>query len=118
VRCQRAYERRAVVARFLRGEHPAFSWTGRSFIRSYLIETRGERCERCGWCERHPTTRRVPLELEHEDGDWRNNAPENLVLLCPNCHALTPTFKALNKGNGRGERRHLPCQPGPDRRSP
>ncbi len=59
---------------------------------------------RCGWCERNPATGRVPLELEHVDGDWRNARPENLLLLCPNCHALTPTFKALNKGRGREPR--------------
>jgi predicted HNH restriction endonuclease len=23
---------------------------------------------------------------------------ENLQLLCPNCHALTPTYRARNKG--------------------
>jgi hypothetical protein len=51
------------------------------------------------------------------DGDWRNNAPENLALLCPNCHALTPSFKALNKGKGRGSRR-AGLQPGPDRPYP
>ena len=31
----------------------------------------------------------------------RNNKLENLRLLCPNCHAQTPTYKAKNKGNGR-----------------
>ena len=30
---------------------------------------------------------------------------ENLKILCPNCHSLTPTFGALNKGNGRELRR-------------
>ena len=35
----------------------------------------------------------IPLELEHKDGNHRNNARENLCLLCPNCHALTPTYR-------------------------
>jgi Zn finger protein HypA/HybF involved in hydrogenase expression len=26
---------------------------------------------------------------------------ENLILLCPNCHSLTATYGALNKGRGR-----------------
>jgi hypothetical protein len=41
------------------------------------------------------------VEVEHIDGNWRNNLPENLTLLCPNCHALTPTFRGLNRGHGR-----------------
>ena len=30
---------------------------------------------------------------------------DNLELLCPNCHSLTKTYKALNLGNGRHTRR-------------
>lgn len=35
------------------------------------------------------------------DGDFRNCSEENLTVLCPNCHSLTPTFMSLNRGNGR-----------------
>ncbi len=34
-------------------------------------------------------------------GDVATNRPENLRLLCPNCHALTDTFGALNRGKGK-----------------
>lgn len=34
-----------------------------------------------------------------------NNILENLRLVCPNCHALTPTYKGKNAGNGRAKRR-------------
>jgi hypothetical protein len=40
----------------------------------------------------------IPLELDHVDGDRRNNDPSNLRLLCPNCHALTPTYRGRNIG--------------------
>jgi hypothetical protein len=43
----------------------------------------------------------VPLELDHIDGDRDNNAIENLRLLCHNCHALTPTFRARNTKRAR-----------------
>lgn len=70
-------------------------------IKRYLKETRGEKCERCGWCERNPFTGKIPVEVEHIDGKWDNNKEENLLLLCPNCHSLTSTYKSLNAGNGR-----------------
>ena len=43
----------------------------------------------------------MPLEIDHVNGNYADNSPANLRLLCPNCHALTPTFKGLNRGNGR-----------------
>ena len=76
-------------------------------IRRYILERDGERCSRCGWCERHPVTNRVPLEIHHLNGDHLDNTEPNLVLLCPNCHSLTPTYRALNKGNGRAKRRKM-----------
>jgi len=74
------------------------------FLRKYLIRRLGEACTRCGWAERHPATKKVPIEVEHIDGNWENNLPSNLTLLCPNCHALTPTFRGLNRGRGRADR--------------
>lgn len=45
--------------------------------------------------------RDIPLELDHIDGERSNNLLENLRLLCPNCHALTPTYRGRNKRNKR-----------------
>ena len=47
----------------------------------------------------------VPIEVDHKDGNVDNNSEENLRLLCPNCHALTPNFRNLNKGRGRSWRK-------------
>lgn len=40
------------------------------------------------------------LQVDHIDGDNRNNKRENLRALCPNCHSQTDTFcgKNINKG--------------------
>ncbi len=35
----------------------------------------------------------IPLELDHIDGNNQNNSLENLRMLCPNCHAQTPTYR-------------------------
>lgn len=73
--------------------------------REYLIWKFGAKCMRCGWDEVNVMTNKCPIELEHKDGNSSNNKLDNLELLCPNCHSLTATYKALNKGNGRHKRR-------------
>lgn len=40
---------------------------------------------------------KIPLTIDHIDGDNRNNELSNLIILCPNCHALTPTWCGKNK---------------------
>ena len=70
-------------------------------IYKYLRESRGAACEECGWDKRHPVDGRVLTEIDHIDGDAHNCRPENLKILCPNCHAMTPTFRARNKNSKR-----------------
>ena len=78
-----------------------------SHIKRYFIETYGEKCSLCKWSKKHPKTGRVPIEIDHIDGDSNNNLENNLRLLCPNCHALTSSYKNLNKGKGRVWRKNL-----------
>jgi hypothetical protein len=48
------------------------------------------RCEECGLQEWRGKP--LPLELHHRNGDTRDNRIENLALVCPNCHSLTPNW--------------------------
>ena len=71
--------------------------------RNFLIDKRGHTCQICNnseWCGKP-----IPLETDHIDGNHNNNEESNLRLICPNCHAQTPNYKARNKGNGRHYRR-------------
>lgn len=63
--------------------------------RTRVIEEQSGACNRCklsSWLN-EPLT----LEVDHIDGDNKNDARENLEALCPNCHSLTPTWKGRNK---------------------
>ncbi|MEU2075247.1 HNH endonuclease signature motif containing protein [Streptomyces sp. NPDC013489] len=69
-----------------------------STLKRAMLETGvEERCALCG-IEAVWLGDPLPLEVDHADGDWRNNRIENLRLLCPNCHSTTDTYR----GRGRG----------------
>lgn len=70
--------------------------------KTLLIFERGKKCEICGWAETNSYTKRIPIELEHKDGNCYNNKYENLSLLCPNHQSLTPTYRGANARKGRG----------------
>lgn len=78
-------------------------------LRRFLLEKYDNKCSICGWNKINIYTNKIPLEVEHIDGDFTNNEEENLTILCPNCHSLTSTYKGANKGNGRKERSKYNC---------
>ncbi|MFI5275385.1 MAG: HNH endonuclease signature motif containing protein [Candidatus Saccharimonadales bacterium] len=53
-------------------------------------------CEMCGWAQQAQDGR-IPVELDHINGDRYDNRLENLRILCPNCHSLQPTHRGKNK---------------------
>ncbi len=77
-----------------------------SYFQSYKLKLRliaaglkPAYCEHCQWAEK-TIDGYVPLELDHINGDRHDNRIENLRILCPNCHSLTPTYR------GRGKRKY------------
>lgn len=95
--CRYAYN----VHEWLEGrESGSNKYTYKAFVKQYLLETYGYRCVLCDICEHRPEVVEV-LQLDHIDGHWDNNSPDNVRMLCPTCHALTETYGAKNKGQGR-----------------
>ena len=64
--------------------------------RLFGVGLKKARCEECGW-DRISPDGRLPLELDHINGDSKDNRLENLRVLCPNCHSLKPTHRGMNK---------------------
>lgn len=62
-----------------RREHP----TKNSKYRATAYEDHGRKCTRCGY----DTVPQI-LIVHHIDHDRTNQRPENLTVLCPNCHAV------------------------------
>lgn len=54
------------------------------------------KCQNCG-CDGHWQNGIIALEIDHINGDNKDNRLENLRYLCPNCHALTETYRGKNK---------------------
>ena len=75
-----------------------------NWVRNYMLEKSGYKCELCGQNKINPVTGVSPLQIHHIDGNPANNAESNLQVLCPNCHSLTETYMALNKSNGKSPR--------------
>lgn len=66
--------------------------TSRSHLKRRLIGAglKQNRCETCGISEWRGKS--LSMALHHVNGNGVDNRVENLLLLCPNCHAQTPNF--------------------------
>lgn len=103
-RCVVIVNKRKAIDSWLSGE---WSGTGEkskllsTTIRKYLLEEADYKCSQCGFSGFHPVGGWSILEIDHINGLSYDNRPENLRVLCPNCHAMTPTFRASNIGVGK-----------------
>ena len=102
--CQHKFQNEDKISRWLSGECNPQNYELPTPIRQYLLEEAEYKCTQCGWSGINPVSMKTVLTIDHIDGNADNNTKENLRVLCPNCHALTPTFGGLNKGNGRSRR--------------
>jgi len=103
-KCQSLYNYHSFIKKWLAGETIQCSkheGEPSGHIRRYLFEVNHSKCSQCGWSKVNKYTGKIPLTVNHVDGNSENHVPSNLELICPCCHSLTPNYGSLNRGKGR-----------------
>ena len=69
---------------------------------SYLKRFVEYKCSCCGIAEWN--NKPIVLQIEHIDGNPKNNRIENVCWICPNCHTQTDTWGSKNSGPDANKR--------------
>lgn len=106
IQCDSAHKKENIIKLFLSGEYYINGNNNiPSTIRKYLFDKANYKCELCGYEGYNLKTGNTILQIHHKDGNSGNNKPDNLIVLCPNCHAKTENYMALNKGVSKRDKR-------------
>lgn len=102
--CQMEYQYNEYIEQWKEGNQLGYIGKVKAIskhIRKYMLIKHSNTCQECGWNKLHPVDNKPLVEIDHIDGDASNCKESNLRVLCPNCHSMTPTFRARNKNSSR-----------------
>ena len=105
VQCQRDFEYEKYIADWKAGivDGCKGKLQTSGYIHKYVFKKQEGKCAECSIIDYN--NKSITLELDHIDGNGKNNREMNLRCLCPNCHSQTSTYRSKNKGNGRKGRK-------------
>jgi len=101
--CQHKFDKAERVKKVLATGNALSGWSSVRPIKNFLLEHLGEFCSICGRTEWEG--QKIPLVMDHVDGNAENWSLINLRLVCGNCDMLLSTYKGKNKGKGRLSRK-------------
>ncbi len=98
-KCQQEHVRNQYISEWKQGlVSGGKSYNLSQYVRNYLLEESQHMCSKCSWSETNIHTGKVPLEIDHIDDNPFNHSPDNLQVLCPNCHSLKTQPPCKSKG--------------------
>lgn len=105
--CRMEYKNKIFIEDWQNGKTSGVNIDGslKTQLRNYLLQVHDYKCESCGFSGTNQYTGNSILQIHHIDGNVYNDRPDNLQVLCPNCHALTENFGSRNKNSTRVDRR-------------
>ena len=77
--CQKEFEYKLYIDEWKNGIQSGLKgeYQISNHIKTYLFNKYNNKCARCSWGEKNIYTNKIPLEVEHMDGNYKNNNEEN-----------------------------------------